>query len=222
MSTLVQASYPFDSKWSASSFMKVESDPVHLGASDETEARGWQNSGCSADTTANRKMTMPRHCKICTHPDREQIDRDLLGSQGQVAIAAKHGIAQSSVSRHLRLHLAPVMLNALGRYEETDVGRLRSWVVGLTELAVIGALKAERQDDHAATRGFIAEARKAIELTARLGGFLDGPVVHIDARQQLAVLRDLSEDELRAALAAAVPAIEPTPVIEAAPVELAG
>jgi hypothetical protein len=35
-------------------------------------------------------------------------------------------------------------------------------------------------------------------LLARLGGFLDGPVVHVDARQQLAVIANMSEDDLRA------------------------
>lgn len=160
---------------------------------------------------------MPRRCNICTHPEREHIDRALLGSDGQIAIAAKWNMAQSSVSRHLRLHLAPHVANMVGRYEQIDVERLRAWTNGILELALIGALKAEGRGDAAAERGFLSEARKAIELQAKLAGVLDAqPQISVDARRQVAVLANLTEVELRAALAGAAIESAPTPVIESA------
>lgn len=170
---------------------------------------------------------MARHCRICTHADREQIDRALLGSEGQIAIAARYGIAQSSVSRHLRLHLAPTIANRLGRYEDIDVERLRSWGTGLLEEALLGAVKARNAGDAVQHRAYLGEARKAVELLAKLAGVLDSqPQISVDARRQVAVLANLTEEELREALvgAASEPAatlvIAPAtvPVIESVPV----
>ena len=162
---------------------------------------------------------MARHCRICTHADREQIDRALLGSEGQIAIAARWNIAQSSVSRHLRLHLAPRVANAIGRYEQIDVERLRSWTNGLLEEALVGALKARRQGDPSSHRAYLGEARKTVELQAKLAGVLDTqPQISVDARRQVAVLANLTEDELRAALAGVGARAELTapPAVEAA------
>jgi hypothetical protein len=61
-----------------------------------------------------------------------------------------------------------------------------------------------RSNDHANARGWSAELRATVALTARLAGYLDSTVnVAIDARQQTAVLASMSEDELRAMVRAA-------------------
>jgi len=164
---------------------------------------------------------MPRPCLICSHPERHEIDRQLIGGENQVAIAARWKIAQSSVSRHKRLHLAPVVANMMGRYEEIDVERLRSWVNGLLEQNLLGSLAAERRGDYAVQKGFLSEARRAVELQAKLAGLLDsgGTTISVDARRQVAVLANLSEEELRAALSsmATLPEL-PAPVVELEPV----
>jgi len=143
-----------------------------------------------------------RPCRICTHPDRQEIDRALIGGEGQLGIAARWRIAQSSVSRHKRLHLAPVVANMMAKYETIDIERLRSWVNGLLEQNLLGSLSAERRGDYGAQRGFLSEARRAVELQAKLAGLLDsgGPTISVDARRQVAVLANLTEEELRTAL----------------------
>ncbi len=145
---------------------------------------------------------MPRPCLICSHSERHEIDRALIGGEGQLGIAARWRIAQSSVSRHKRLHLAPLVANMMGRYEEIDIERLRAWVSGLLEQALLGSLAAERRGDPGSQRAFLSEARKSIELQAKLAGLLDsgGTTISVDARRQVAVLANLSEQELRAAL----------------------
>jgi hypothetical protein len=143
---------------------------------------------------------MARPCSICKHTQRKEIDRALLGSELQAAIAGRFRVAQSSLSRHLHNHLVPAAANAIGRYETIDAERLRSWVNGLLEHAMFGLLRARQQDDDAGHRAYIAEARKTIELQAKLAGVIgDRPQVSIDARKQVAVLAsNLSVDELRA------------------------
>ncbi len=128
-------------------------------------------------------------------------------------------IAQSSVSRHLRLHLAPTVANAVGRYEEIDSERLRSWTNGLLEEALVGAVKARNRDDAVNHRAYLGEARKAVELQAKLAGVLDSqPTISVDARRQVAILANLSEEELRAALAGVSARPElPAPALELEP-----
>jgi hypothetical protein len=59
-------------------------------------------------------------------------------------------------------------------------------------------IRARQNDDDAAHRAYMGELRKGIELQARLAAIIGGPVVQVDARKQVAVLANLSEDELRA------------------------
>ena len=43
---------------------------------------------------------MARLCTICRHPERSQIDRDLMQGFSQGALAKRYGVSQSSLSRH--------------------------------------------------------------------------------------------------------------------------
>jgi hypothetical protein len=48
---------------------------------------------------------MPRLCKICTHPARDEINRRLIAGDSQKAISGDYGMSGHSVSRHSRRHL---------------------------------------------------------------------------------------------------------------------
>jgi hypothetical protein len=149
---------------------------------------------------------MGRACSICQHTKRSEIDRALIGGEPQAEIADRFRLAQSSLSRHLHNHLAPRLANSLGRYEDLDVKRLRAWMTGLIDEAALGMLRSRKENDPANHRAYMGEFRKALELQARLGGIIgDGARVQIevDARKQLAVIGSLSEQELRALVAAA-------------------
>ena len=52
---------------------------------------------------------MPRVCTICTHAERDAIDRALIEAAPMRRIAAKHSLAETSVRRHAARHL-PAML----------------------------------------------------------------------------------------------------------------
>jgi hypothetical protein len=144
---------------------------------------------------------MARRCSICSRQDAEQINRALIGNTPLVEIAARTGLAQSSLSRHRSNHLAPQIANALARFEEVDAERLVAWAVGLNERTLYEMAAAKAEGDPAGFRALLGEARKNLELIARLAGVLDAPTITVDARRQLAIvtrLGALSEAELRA------------------------
>lgn len=78
--------------------------------------------------------------------------------------------------------------------------------------ALIGMVRAKANGDGAEKRSWMAEARKNLELRARLGQIVgDGTrvQVEVDARKQLAVLANLGEDDLRALARGDVRDLEP-------------
>jgi hypothetical protein len=49
---------------------------------------------------------MPAPCTVCSHRDREQIDKDLEAGKSTGSIALTYSLAKSSVVRHKKRHLA--------------------------------------------------------------------------------------------------------------------
>lgn len=96
-----------------------------------------------------------------------------------------------------------MIARSLARHEELSAERLSSWLIGVNEQLLLGIVKAKGEDDYLTIRALSGEVRKNIETIARLGGFLEGPQVVVDARRQFAVLAGMSEDELRALAAGA-------------------
>lgn len=56
---------------------------------------------------------MPQVCTICTHPQREEIDRLIVaGEESNRRIAAQFSIAETSLRRHAGNHLPDVLIEA--------------------------------------------------------------------------------------------------------------
>ena len=55
---------------------------------------------------------MPRACTVCTHAERDVIDRALVESTPKRRIAAQHGLVESAVRRHAEKHLPGVLVLA--------------------------------------------------------------------------------------------------------------
>jgi hypothetical protein len=115
-----------------------------------------------------------------------------------LARGGRHGLSESSIRRHRDAHLSRALGKAIEEKRlDITVERLTGWV-GNLQLRMLRLLeRAEGEGDLAAARGLIGEARRNLELLARVAGILDSAVV-IDQRQQLAVLSGLTEEELRA------------------------
>ena len=55
---------------------------------------------------------MARSCSICTHPERDAIDRALVAATPKRRIAAECGINKASVRRHAAAHLPGALVKA--------------------------------------------------------------------------------------------------------------
>jgi len=55
---------------------------------------------------------MPRTCSICGHPDREAIEKALLGPDSFRVIAGRFHVSRSALERHKAAHLPTAMVQA--------------------------------------------------------------------------------------------------------------
>lgn len=139
------------------------------------------------------------------------MNRDLIGTDSLRAIAGRYRVASSSLDRHRRKCLASKVAAVFARHDAITGEKLMAYTSGLLEHAMLGMLRARQNDDDTSHRAYMGETRKAIELQARLAHVIGAsPVVQVDARKQVAVLANLSEDELRALASRDVNLIEGT------------
>jgi hypothetical protein len=123
---------------------------------------------------------VPRPCSICAHPARDAIDTALIDRQPFRRIAARFGVAATSLMRHYDDHLPATLVQAARAAEITRGGDLIDRLLELTKVTrSILARAYKANDDDLALRA-IARAERQLELQARLMGELqDAPVVHI-------------------------------------------
>ena len=149
---------------------------------------------------------MPRSCTICEHPDREAIDRALVGDASNLSVSSLFGVSESAVRRHKANHLPAKLVMAQAAEEVAQADDLLQQVRDLQDraLAILG--KAEAAGDLRTALGAIREARGNLELLAKLLGELDErPVVNLDVSPEWL--------ELRAVIVAA---LEPHPAAHGA------
>ncbi len=131
---------------------------------------------------------MPRPCTICTHPDRETIDQELLTGTPYHTVAKEHSVGVSAVFRHRRDHLTRLMANAVEargvrnlEYGDDLLGQLE-FLNGKT-LKILD--EAEAMGDRRGALAAIREARSTIELNAKLCGQIREQHLHLHGHQQL-------------------------------------
>lgn len=129
---------------------------------------------------------MARPCSICTHDKRNAIDAALIAGQSYRQIAARFGVSQSALSRHLRRHLVALLA---GR-QEVDADNLLGQVADLQRQAQVIKDKAETEGDLRTALQGIRELCRIIELLAKLRGELDTrPVVNVLLSPQWVTVR---------------------------------
>lgn len=150
-------------------------------------ASTWRNSRPTTTRGSSRaaRMTTPaspeapggtrrrgRACLVCTHADRDAIERALLAGQSDAAIAAKFRVgSDDAVGRHRRNHLPATLATGATVAEVKRAGSLRERVEELVTQAQ--AILAAPVDQRTALRA-IAELRGVFELLGKLGGELGG------------------------------------------------
>ena len=114
-------------------------------------------------------------CAVCNHPEREAFEKDLALERTTAAdVARVIGCNRSTVTRHVQNHLLPELRQSYQANAEPELKHL-DVLAEMKEL--YGRMKghlaaAEQGDDWQAVRGFHAEARKDLELLAKLLGEL--------------------------------------------------
>jgi hypothetical protein len=142
---------------------------------------------------------MPRTCTVCEHPEREAIDRALVGETSNLSVSSLFGVSESAVRRHKANHLPAKLVMAEKAAEVAQADDLLQQVRDLQArtLAILEA--AEHTNQHRTALSAIREARSNLELLAKLLG-------ELDERPQVNILISAEWLELRAVI---VGALEP-------------
>lgn len=123
---------------------------------------------------------MSRACTVCTHAERDAIDRALLAGGSNRAIAGQYGLGRDAVARHRAEHVAERLAKAEGAAEVASATDLLGELRLLRAKAISLLLKAEKAGDYRTALAGIGQARATIELLAELEGELDRrPVVNL-------------------------------------------
>ncbi len=114
---------------------------------------------------------LARPCTICTHPDLETIDNELLAGTSYRDLAKRFGVGVSSVFRHRRYHLTALIAKALEAREVRDLNHgddMLSQLEFLNTKTLRILADAEKAGDRRGALAAIREARSTIELNAKL------------------------------------------------------
>lgn len=137
---------------------------------------------------------MPRTCSICSHPERQAIDRALLAdSRSFRDVARQYGVSKDALLRHKNDHLAGKLAGVAARNAEADVriaidaiGQLRE-INAVARTILHGALA--RGNGPLALQA-IDRVHRQIELQARLIDLLsDGGTINVIVSPQWISLR---------------------------------
>lgn len=117
---------------------------------------------------------MGRTCKICTHPQRNEIDQDLAaGNVSYNAIQRKYNVlTDMSLIRHKRNHLPKTLVKAQKAMEVANADDLLTRIQQLEADAKRIAQTAEDRGDLRTSIYAIRELTRIVELLAKLEGEL--------------------------------------------------
>jgi hypothetical protein len=133
---------------------------------------------------------VPRSCTICEHPEREAIDRALVGDSSNLSVSSLFAVSEQALRRHKANHLPAKLVMAQAAEEVAQADDLLDQLRGLQArtLAILEA--AETASEHRTALGAIREARSNLELLAKLLGELDDrPVVSLNISPEWLELR---------------------------------
>lgn len=122
---------------------------------------------------------MPRLCKICQHPNRDDIDRDLVEGFALPSIAAKYretkrdSISVDSLGRHKANHLPLQLVEAQAVQRLTSADDLLSKIANLDADTTSIFTLAKRKGDLRTALAAVRERTRVVELLARIKGEID-------------------------------------------------
>ena len=144
---------------------------------------------------------MPRSCTVCEHPEREAMDRALVGGASNRSVASLYDVSEAATRRHKANHLPATLAKAHEADEAARGDDLLADVRDLRDRTLTILRGAEDAKEHRTALSAIREARSNLELLARLLGELND-------RPQINLVVSPEWMELRAVI---VGALEPHP-----------
>ena len=115
---------------------------------------------------------MPRACTICTHEQREAIDRALVNGDSFRDIAGRFTVSRSALERHKASHLPATLTQAAGAAEVAHADDLLAQMEKLQKTTLYILNTAGKAGDLRTALQAVGQARKNLELLARLTGEL--------------------------------------------------
>jgi hypothetical protein len=133
---------------------------------------------------------MPRSCTLCEHPEKDTIDRELVGSASNRSVASLYDVSEAAVRRHKANHLPAKLVMAVKAAEVVEADNLLHQVGDLQRRALAILDKAEETGELRTALSAIREARGNLELLAKLLGELEErPVVNLNISPEWLELR---------------------------------
>ena len=157
---------------------------------------------------------MTRRCTVCSHPDRDLVDLEIVGRAVYRRIATVHGLTEASIRRHAAAHIPATMALAAGAAEvsRADVLLAQCEALRLESLELLD--QAREQGDLRAAVSAIGQARGVLELLARMAGEVSDVTVNVVLSAEWAEIRTIVVQtldpwpEARAALAGALSEVD--------------
>jgi hypothetical protein len=119
-------------------------------------------------------------CSICVHPQREQIDRALVGGSAKRDVSALFRVSEDAVTRHAAAHLPKALAHAQEEREAARADDLLAEARRLKEITMGLLGRAVQANDLRTALVAVREARGNLELIGKLLGELDsGPAVNV-------------------------------------------
>ncbi len=135
---------------------------------------------------------MPRTCTVCSHKEREGIDKALLADEPYRHIASRFGTSTGALQRHRAEHLPATMVKA---QEQADVRHAIDVVTQLKAIngATLAILKEARDDKNGdLALKAVDRIQRQLELQSKLLGELnDGTTINITVTTEWLELRAL-------------------------------
>lgn len=143
--------------------------------------------------TKQRVEIVPRRCSICSHAEREAIDKAVIAQESYRGISRKFAVSEDALHRHAKNHLAQHLADARQNYAFDLVKQLKDINRASREV-----LKDARDSkDHGLMLRAVDRVYRQIELQAKLLGDLAAqPVVSVLLSPQWIEIRAVMLDAL--------------------------
>lgn len=116
---------------------------------------------------------MPRICTICTNPDRQEIDRQLVEGTAFPAIAALFRVSADALGRHKANHIPAQLVEAQTAEAASQADELMTKIASLDADAQSIFDQAKRKGDFKTALSALRERARVTELLAKIKGELD-------------------------------------------------